>query len=156
MLKGAKTKTQLKNNVYKVIKWSIHPLIFLLLLHGQVFRGKPTHPSPQQTLSSSSRQFQGILRRLQQLYSELSDKQAPHEFSHLMEEVNFSCSYPGFCCIVHSPYLMTIREGWNVDGPVNWGVCLSPQLLHHNRLENPPITRSQSVDSSSVFSQHHS
>ena len=75
----------------------------------------------------------------QRLYSELPpDVWAPHlisnaEPSHPLEETHFGCLYPRSCSFSHYPQLMTIGEGWNVDGPVNRELRLPAQLLlHHN------------------------
>jgi len=40
---------------------------------------------------------------------------------------------PRFCCFSHYPKLVTIGQGWNIDGPVNRELRLPTQLpLHHN------------------------
>ncbi len=61
----------------------------------------------------------------QWLYFELPpDVQSPHpiskaEPSHPTEETHYSHSYPLSHPFSHDPQLMTIGEGWNIDGLIN-------------------------------------
>jgi len=61
----------------------------------------------------------------QRLYSELlTDVRAPHpisktEPSHPTKETHFGNLYAQFHSFGHYPEIMTIGEGWDVDGPAN-------------------------------------
>lgn len=77
----------------------------------------------------------------QQLYFEpLPDVWAPHpiskaESSPPKEEAHSCCLYLWPCSFSHCVQLVTIGEGWDVDGPVNWELYLKAQLsLRHNGL----------------------
>lgn len=48
-----------------------------------------------------------------------------------------SCFYLGSCSVSHDLYLMTICEGWNINGQWNGELCLSTQL-QHDRLKQCP------------------
>ena len=57
------------------------------------------------------------------------------EPSHSTGETNFGRLYPWSHSFSHYPKVMTVGEGWNIDGLVNHKLCHPAQLpLHHGSL----------------------